>query len=128
MFWQWHAPCTSTMVPTSRPLERIGNTSSVGSLLLESAAVVHAASLSAAAFKSGDTLSCCAKQTATVPLKNTKANKMIDFMGPKNASLYIGLLRQDTTHPRANPLFKQVRGTTTGRHFCPRRPSLTLRP
>src|ERR1051326_6599844 len=87
-FLQWHAPCTSTIVPTSRPAERIGRVSSVGSLglvlrPLASPAVVHAASLSAAAFKSGDRLSCCATPIATVPLRKATITKMMDFMGPE---------------------------------------------
>src|SRR6476469_3776964 len=93
----------------------MGTVSIVGSL--GAAAAVHAASLSAAAFKSGDKLSCCATPKAMIPLREIKTNKVTDFMGPDDASLYIGLLREDTTRRRAKPLFKQVRGLGARRNL-----------
>src|SRR6476646_1816770 len=86
------------------------------------AAAVHAASLSAAAFKLGDKLSCCATPTDIIPLRKIKTNKVTDFMGPEDTSLYIGLLREDTTRRRAKPLFKQVRGIGTRRNLRSRQP------
>src|SRR5579864_1712395 len=100
MFWQWHAPCTSMIVPTSWPPEWIGTASSVGSLGFESAAFVHAASLSAAAFKSAGKLSCCAIQTVTAPLIKTRANKVVNFIGPEKRPYIWAIKGRYHTQPR----------------------------
>src|SRR5436305_2513877 len=60
----------------------------VGSLELASLAAVHAASLSAVAFKSGDKLSSCATPTAIIPLRKIKTTKVTDFMGLRCVLIY----------------------------------------
>lgn len=82
--WQWHDPCTVTMVAASWPLDRTGKAVNVGaSLDAASDDFEQAASRSAASFNSGARSSCAAGKTVpntpVIPTSKTK-KKIIPYL------------------------------------------------